>query len=293
MKNLTRILLLLALLSPAPVSAQFITKDIGTHIQLGLNRVKLVQQLKELRDQVAVAKSIRDAAKDHKRLYEDQLRGIGIILNGDYAGALDRLTEHVRIPILDGSAAGHGINYQNVENQWVDTWAMYDTSQVAKYDPRQEDEQMMATVTELVITLKECRGQLAATADELGMLEREANAAATPEARRDIQINIELLQTKHSVLQSQCSLEQANLTAVMEARRINAQARGMVMAERAAAELTPPEGMDYQQYYQQLEAMQQARYNGRTGEWKIQFEDAPNIPERKRLQPRKYFDKKN
>ena len=205
---LTAGILLLLVLPTTTTRAQ--TTDFAAVAQRALlwaqEAIQWGENLQILRDAADVRDAIRDAAEetqgiveDHREMYDKALQGVGFLLDEDpRRRRLRRFGD-----VLDDPAADQGLTFRRpgaIQERFVmgDMQGM----SAADYSTYQQsmNMDMAATVANTLGTLSEYYTEMEDLDEQLQMLEKEFASARTPEARRDIQINLQILQARHQLL---------------------------------------------------------------------------------------------
>ena len=190
-----------------------------------------------LRDAADVRDAIRDAAEetqgiveDHRQMYDDALQGVGFLLDAD--PNRDRLRRFG--DILDNPAADQGLTFRRPQDmagafRMGQSISISEGKQNGKIRSplsyhQETTTQAAATVANTLGTLSEYYAEMEDLDEQLQMLEQEFASARTPEARRDIQINLQILQARHQLLGGLVETARLNMNGVMALQGIDRKA---------------------------------------------------------------------
>ena len=207
---------------------------------LGPRKAQLCQiasSLQQLRDQVELLKEtrsirdasirIRDAAIRHRQKFEQSLRGRGIVIPAQARDAVSRLSAAL--------TNGQGLSYLDPP-QVQSTYAGHDRLGLGAY-PQVATARERATVTNTVAALNRHYEELEVVAADLEKLQAAHADATTPEERRDIQINVDLVRARHDLHHTQVLMLSTNLDAILAAQKIDRRAQGQLRDSLAAQSL--------------------------------------------------------
>jgi len=186
-----------------------------------------VEMLKETRSIRAASIRIRDEALRHREKFEESLRGRGIVIPVRKRTAVSRMSEALTV--------GRGLSYLDPP-QVQSTYAGHDRLGLGAY-PQVATARERATVTNTVAALNRHYEELEVVAADLAKLQAAHADATTPEERRDIQINVDLVRARHDLHHTQVLMLSTNLDAILAAQKIDRRAQGQLRDSLAAQSL--------------------------------------------------------
>ena len=175
-------------------NAQWIVSDPGNLAQAIVQVQKLVEQVNLINEQIDLQKTIRDAADNH--LY-DFRRSLESRLSFDVEGYLDRHLDD----ILQYENSSH-VNPRVISSKTrseadiIEYFDYRDPSRLESFDGEEHEFMLFSSINESMNEIRDARARLTTTAGEITNLARKARNASTPEERRQLQIEVAVLQAK-------------------------------------------------------------------------------------------------
>ena len=201
------------LMSPS-ASAQWTVIDPANLAQAITQVTKLVQQIDLLNEQIDLQETIRKAADDH---LSDFRKSLETRLSFDVDAYLNQHlsdihqfdnASHVSPDVISSKTRS--------ETDFIGYFNYHDPDRLDSYDPEEHEKMLFASINESMNEIRDARARLTSTANEITELSRKARTASTPEERKQIQIEVDLLQAKQENEAQMLEISQADLRNLME-----------------------------------------------------------------------------
>ena len=205
---------MIAGLIPQPASAQWTVLDPANLAQAITQVTKLVEQIDLLHEQIDLQETIRKAADDH---LNDFRKSLETRLSFDVDKYLHQHlseihqfdnTSHVSPDVISSKTRS--------ETDLVGYFSFNDPDRLDSYDPEEHERMLFASINESMNEIRDARVRLTSTATEMTELSRKARTASTPEERKQIQVEVDLLQAKQENEAQMLEISQADLRNLLE-----------------------------------------------------------------------------
>ena len=205
---------ILAGLIPPPASAQLPVTD-GANLAQAIAQVaKLVQQIDLLKEQIDLQETIRRAADDHLNDFRQSLESRLVF---DVDRYLDQHlsdvqqfnnTSHVNPDVISSKTLS--------ETEFVEYFNYHVPARLDSFDLEQHERMLFTSINERMNEIRDARARLTTTANEIAALSDKARNASTPEERKQIQMEVVILQAKQESEQQMIEISQADLETLLE-----------------------------------------------------------------------------
>lgn len=208
------LVLIVAGLMPSAASAQWTVIDPANLAQAITQVTKLVEQIDLIREQIDLQETIRRAADDHLNDFRQSLES-------KLAFDVDKYLDRHLSEIHQFDNASH-VNPDAIssktrsETEFIEYFNYHDPDRLQNYDPAEHERMLFTSINESMNEIRDARARLTTTASEIKELSRKARAASTPEERRQLQIEIDLLQAKQENEAQMLTISRADLENLLE-----------------------------------------------------------------------------
>ena len=205
---------IMAGMSPRSTTAQIPVTDVAGLAESVLQTLELIEQVKIMTDQLNLQQSIRDAADSHLFDFRQSLESRLVF---DVDRYLDRHlsdieqfnnTSHVNPDVISSKTLS--------EAEFVEYFNYHAPARLDSYDPEEHERMLFTSINERMNEIRDARIRLTRTADEIAALSDKARTASTPEERKQIQMEAEILQAKQESEQQMIEISRADLETLME-----------------------------------------------------------------------------